>query len=198
MIFIYIVSHTLFHLNWDVGSELYFNKNKAPFVGNNQNFIIVFGIDDTEKLPTNTFTNNKIFMPDNGILLTSSNTDSYKHRYRFEEEGSGNRFGTNYFEKCNCYGIDNHKFEYVIGAINDSGMIDYNYQNSILDNICNKLNKQEIKSNLTSGYKEGTYLEQTEIVINDKYLTSFPKRLLKLENLEYINIHSNNLKTIPN
>jgi Leucine-rich repeat (LRR) protein len=197
LIFIYVISHTLYYLNWDVGSELYFNESKVPFVGNNQNFIIGFGIDGKVKLPNNTFTDNEIFIPENGILLTSSKTDSYKHRYRFEKEGSGNRFGTNYFEQCNCYGKANHKFNYVVGAINDSGTIDYKYENSILETICDKLNTGEIKSNLISGYKDGTYLEKTEIVINNKNLTSLPKGLLKLQNLEYINIHSNDLKTIP-
>lgn len=197
LIFIYVISHTLYSLNWDVGCELYFNENKAPFVGNNQNFIIVFGIDGKEKLPNNTFTDNKIFIPENGILMTSSNTDSYKYRYRFEKDGSGNRFGTNYFEQCNCYGKANHKFNYVVGAINDSGAIDYNYESLILETICDKLNTGKIKSNLASGYKDGTYLEQTEIVINNKNLNTLPKGLLELQNLEYINIHSNDLKRIP-
>jgi Leucine-rich repeat (LRR) protein len=197
LILIYVISHTLYYLNWDVGSELYFNENKVPFVGNNQNFIIVFGIDGKEELPNNTFTDNEIYIPENGILLTSSSTDSYKHSYRFEKDGSGSRFVTDYFEECNCYGIANHQFNYVVGAINDSGTIDYNYENAILETICDKLNTGGIKSNLTSGYKDGTYLEQTEIVINNKNLTSLPKGLLELQNLEYINIHSNDLKTIP-
>jgi len=148
-------------------------------------------------LPNNTFTDNKIFIPENGILMTSSNTDSYKYRYRFEKDGSGNRFGTNYFEQCNCYGKANHKFNYVVGAINDSGAIDYNYESLILETICDKLNTGKIKSNLASGYKDGTYLEQTEIVINNKNLNTLPKGLLELQNLEYINIHSNDLKRIP-
>ncbi|MFT5157488.1 MAG: hypothetical protein ACI83I_002049 [Bacteroidia bacterium] len=198
LISIYVLLHALHYLNWDVRSELYFDGNKSPFVGKNQNFIIVFGIDRQEELPHNSFTNNEIFIPENGIFYTSSNIDSYKHAYQIKEKGIRNRLQTSYDNKCDCYGKANHKFMYMIGAINDSGSVDYKYQDSILDDICDKLKREEIKSTLKMGYESGSYLEQTEVTINDQNLTSFPKGLLELKNLEYINIHSNKLKKIPN
>lgn len=184
-------------MNWDAGTELYFNDNKTPFVGENQNFLIVFGIEGQEKLPDNKFSNNQIFIPEDGILLTSSKTDIYRHRYQFIKKGSGNKFITSHFEQYDCYGKRNHKFKYLIGSINDSGTIDYIYKDSILDCICDKLNRKEIRSYLKSGYKNGSYLDQKEIIINNENLISIPDGVSELKNLEYINIHSNNFQTIP-
>jgi len=31
LIFVYVLSHTLYYLNWDVGSEIYFANENEPF-----------------------------------------------------------------------------------------------------------------------------------------------------------------------
>jgi hypothetical protein len=63
LIVIYVLSHTLYYLHWDVGSEIYFDNNEEPFVGQNQNFVIVFGIENQPELENNYFTNNEIHIP---------------------------------------------------------------------------------------------------------------------------------------
>jgi len=198
LILLFVVSHTVYYLHWDVGTEIYFNKSQEPFVGNNQNFIIVFGIKNQQELPDNWLTNNKIHIPDNEILLTSSNTKSYKHRYRFESSDISSRFVYNYFETCNCYREHNHRFEYVIGGLTDSNTVNQKFKDSIITEICIKLNNEELESVLESGYSKGSHLDQKEIAINHQNLRVFPKNLLPLKNLEFINIHSNDFRTIPN
>ena len=197
LILLFVVSHALYYYHWDVGTEIYFDNNKEPFTGENQDFIIVFGIENQQKLPDNFLTNNKIQIPENGILLTSSDTKSYKHRYTFKSTEISNRFVYNYFETCNCYREDNHKFEYVIGGLTKSNRVNQKFKDSITTEICNILNKKELKSALESGYRNGSYLDQKEIILNHQNLTSFPEELLPLKNLEYINIHSNDFRRIP-
>ena len=197
LIFVCVLSHTLYHLNWDVGSEIYFGNENQPFVGINQSFIIVFGIENQKKLESNYFTNNKIEIPENGILLTSSKKETFKYRYSFPVVGSGEKFSATYFEQYNCYGEKNYKFNYVIGTISDLGEVDYKYRDSIGDLICEKLKDKDLKNNLKVGYENGNYLEQKEILINYENLTKLPNGLLKLKNLEYLNIHSNKLKEFP-
>jgi len=128
LIIIYVLSHTLYYLHWDVGSEIYFDNNEEPFVGQNQNFAIVFGIENQPELENNYFTNNEIHIPKNGILLTSSKKTDFKQRYRFPVTGTGEKFTTTYYERFNCYGKDNFKFDYVVGAINDKGEIKYKFR----------------------------------------------------------------------
>ena len=196
LIFVYVLSHTLYHLNWTVGSEIYFGNENQPFVGKNQSFIIVFGIENQKELESNYFTNNKIIIPKNGILLTSSKKEIFKHRYSFPVVGSGEKFSATYFEKYNCYGEKNYKFNYIIGTIN-LGEVDYKYRDSIGDLICEKLKDKDLTNNLKEGYKNGNYLEQKEILINYQNLTKLPNGLLKLKNIEYLNVHSNKLKEFP-
>lgn len=197
LIIIYVLSHTLYYLHWDVGSEIYFDNNKEPFVGQNQNFIIVFGIENQPELENNYFTNNEIHIPKNGILLTSSKKTDFKQRYRFPVTGTGEKFTTTYYERFNCYGKDNFKFDYVVGAINDKGEIKYKFRDSIADFICNELNKGSIKNTLQKGYEKGDYLDQKEIFINHANMTKLPNGLFELKNIEYLNIHSNRLGEIP-
>ena len=197
LIFLFILSHFLYYLNWDVSSEICFNDNENPFVSKNQSFIIVFGIENQPKLENNYFSNNEIQIPENGILLTSSNKEEFKQRYKFPIVGTGNKFKTSHFEQYACYGKQNHKFNYVVGTISNQRDIDYEYRDSIGDILCKKLNKEEIHSNLKSGYKEGNYLDQKEVLINYANLTKLPEGILELKNLEYLNIHSNKLNKIP-
>jgi hypothetical protein len=197
LIFVYVLSHTLYHLNWDVGSEIYFTNENEPFVGKNQSFIIVFGIENQPKIESNYFTNNKILIPENGILLTSSKKEIFKHRYRFPVVGSGEKFSATYFEQYNCYGEKNYKFNYVVGTISDLGEVDYRYRDSIGDLICEKLKNEDFKNNLKVGYENGNYLDQKGVLINYQNLTKLPNGLLELRNLEYLNVHSNKLKVFP-
>lgn len=197
LIIIYVLSHTLYYLHWDVGSEIYFDNNEKPFVGQNQNFIIVFGTENQPELENNYFTNNKIHIPENGILLTSSKKTDFKQRYRFPVTGTGEKFTTTYYETFNCYGKENFKFDYVVGAINDKGEVDYKFRDSIADIICNKFNNGDLTNDLPKGYEKGTYLDQKEIFINNANMTKFPNGLLELQNIEYLNIHSNRLGKIP-
>lgn len=199
VIILFFSTYVVFSLlNWHVRTELYFNHNSSPFTGKNQNFIIVFGIKNQMQLPHNWFTNNKIIIPENGVLLTSSSSEEYKWNYQIEDVKTRKAFTTNYFESCNCYGESNFQFEYLMGAINDSAVIAQEAREALLENICDQLDKNKIRSHLTSGYRNGFgRLAQTEIYLNNKNLKTIPKRLLSLKNLEYINIHSNNLRTIP-
>jgi hypothetical protein len=160
LIIIYVLSHTLYYLHWDVGSEIYFDNYEKPFVGQNQNFVIVFGIENQPELENNYFTNNKIYIPENGLLLTSSEKSDFKLRFRFPDNQAAKKFTISNFERFNCYGKDNFKFDYVIGAINDKGEIDYNFRDSITDIICNKLNYGDLKKSMPGGYKKGGYLYQ--------------------------------------
>lgn len=198
LIIVYVLSHTLYYLHWDVGSELFFDNNEKPFVGQNQNFAIVFGIENQPELETNYFTNNEIHIPKNGILLTSSKKEDFKQRYRFPVTGTGEKFTTTYYERFNCYGKNNFKFDYVVGAINDKGEVDYEFRDSIADVICNELNNGDLKNSLPIGYEKGDYLDQKEIFINHANMTKLPKGLFELKNIEYLNIHSNRLGKIPN
>lgn len=197
LILIYVSSHTLYFLSWNVGSDIYFNNSEEPFVGENQSFIIVFDIENQPKLENNFFRNNKIRIPKNGILLTSSKTSDFKLRYRFTGAGTGEKFSISYYERYPCYGKENHQFDYIIGSINDKGVIDYKYRDSIADIICEEFRVGNIKNKLLMGYEKGNYLEQKEIFINNAALTKLPKGLLELKNIEHLNIHSNMLGEIP-
>jgi len=197
LILIYLLSHTLYYLSWDVGSEIYFDNFEKPFVGENQNFIIIFDIENQPTLENNSFTNNKIRIPKNGILLTSSKKEDFKHRYRFPVMGTGQKFSITYHERYNCYGEENFKFDYIVGSINDKGVIDYKLRDSIADIICEEFRKGNMKNKIPIGYEKGNYLEQKEIFINHAALTKLPKGLLELKNIEYLNIHSNMFGEIP-
>ena len=108
-------------------------------------------------------------------------------------------FVTSNFETCNCYGKENYKFEYLIGSANSKGNIDYKFRDLKSDEICNLLNTGKIKNNLLKGYEnKKSYLEQTEVIINNKNLLELPKGILLLGNLESINIHSNSFGKFPN
>lgn len=172
LIIIHVSVHTLYYLHWDVGSELYFEDNQKSFVGKDQHFIIAFGIEGQPKLQDNIFTDNEIYIPESGILLTASDTESLQHRFRFDDKSIGDRFYIGYFEQCECYGKANHKFNYVVGAINDSAEISPAYKDSLLGLVCQRLNTGEIMSNLAAGYEQGTYLDQTEVIINGFSLTT--------------------------
>ena len=198
LIGIYFLTHCLYYINFNVSTEIYFENHKKPFVGNNQSFIIVFNVKGQEKLSNNLFTNNKISVPKNGIILTSSKLDNYKQSYRFENKKIFEQFEASNFETCNCYGKENYKFEYLIGSINSKGNIDYKFRDLKSDEICNLLNTGKIKNNLLKGYEnKKSYLEQTEVVINNQNLLELPKGLLLLKNLENINIHSNSFGKLP-
>jgi len=197
LIIIYILSHTLYYLHWNVGSEIYFDNNEKPFVGQNQNFAIVFGIENQPELENNYFTNNIIHITSNGILFTSSKKTDFKQRYRFPVTGTGEKFTTSYNERFNCYGKDNFKFDFVVGAINNKGQVDYKFRDSIAEIICNELSNGELKNKTPKGYKKGTYLDQKEIIINHANLTKLPKGLIELKNIEYLNIHSNRFGHFP-
>lgn len=166
-------------------------------MGKDQHFIIILGIDGQPKLQENSFTDNEIYIPESGILLTASNPKSCQHRYRFDDKSIGERFYTSYFEQYDCYGKANHGFKYVVGAIKDSAKISPAHRDSLLSLVCQRLNTGEIKSNQAAGYEQGSYLDQTEVIINYKGLVTLPDGLTELKNLEYLNIHSNTFSTIP-
>lgn len=195
----YVLFHSLYYIHWDVGTKIYFPNQKQAFIGNKQNFAIIFNVQGKPELPNNFFTDNKIYIPENGIVLTSSKKEDYKQRYSFPIQGTMKRFATSNFETFNCYGKDNYKFEYIIGSVNEKGIIDFAYRDFIANNICNLLEGQNIQNNLIKGYENGkSYLEQTQVYINNQNLTELPKGLLVLKNLEYLNIHSNSFKRFPN
>ncbi len=185
-------------MNFDVGTEIYLPNQEKPFVGKSQNFIIVFNVKGQKELPNNFFTNNKIYVPKNGVVLTSSNENGYKQKYSFSNKNIMENFASSNFETCNCYGKENYKFEYLIGSVNSKGNIDYKFRDLKSDEICNLLNSGKIKNNLFKCYEnQKSYLEQTEVVINNQNLIELPKGLLLLKNLESINIHSNSFGKFP-
>jgi len=198
LIGVYVLFHSLYYIHWSVGTKIYFPNQNQPFVGNNQNFIIVFDIEGELRLPDNFFTDNKIYIPQNGIILTSSSTRDYKQSYTYLNREIMERFVTSSFVTYNCFGKENYKFEYLMGSVNDEGILDYVYRDSITSIICNLLEEHKVKNNLDKGYENGkSYLEQTQVCINHQNLTRLPKGLLELRNLDYLNIHSNSLKEIP-
>jgi Leucine-rich repeat (LRR) protein len=198
LIGMYVVFHSLYYVNFNVGTEIYLPNQEKPFVGKNQNFIIIFNVKGQKELPNNFFTNNKIYVPKNGIILTSSSENGYKQKYSFSNKNIMENFATSNFETCNCYGKENYKFEYIIGSVNSKGNIDYKFRDLKLDEICHLLNTGKIKNNLFKGYEnKKNYLEQTEVVINNQNLIELPKGLLLLKNLESINIHSNSFGKFP-
>ena len=198
LIGIYIVFHSLYYVNFNVGTEIYLPNQNKPFTGKNQSFIIIFNVKGEKKLPNNFFTNNKIYVPKNGIVLTSSNENDYKQKYSFDNKIVMENFATSNFETCNCYGKENYKLEYLTGSINIKGNIDYGFRDLKTEEICKLLENQKIHNNLQNGYEnKKSYLEQTEVVINNQNLTEIPKGLLELKNLESINIHSNSFNKFP-
>ncbi|MCH8904880.1 MAG: leucine-rich repeat domain-containing protein [Bacteroidetes bacterium] len=197
LIIFYISFFTLYHLNWSVGSEIFLGDNKKPFIGEEQNFAIIFGIKNSRKLPNNWFTDNEIRIPNSGVLLTSSTTDDYKWSYQFDSNRSMERFITSYFITCNCYGKENYKFDYLAGAISDSAEISRAYIDSLIIEICIQLEAGKIISNKKKGYKNGDYLSQLELTINNEGLERLPRGVTELKNLEYLSIHTNNFSKFP-
>src|SRR5690606_30869602 len=164
LIGIYVLFHSLYYIHWNVGTKIYFPNQEQAFIGNNQNFAIIFNIQEEPKLPNNFFTDNKIYIPKSRIVLTSSSKDDYKQSYSFPIQGTMERFTTSNFQTYSCYGIENYKFEYLIGSVNDKGVLDYAYRDSIANIICDLLQEYKIKNNLAKGYENGkSYLEQTRI-----------------------------------
>jgi hypothetical protein len=198
LIGIYVVFHSLYYTNFNVGTKIYLQNQEHPFIGNNQNFIIIFNVKGKKKLANNFFTDNKIYIPENDIFLTSSNENEFKQKYSFANKNIMEHFTISSFETCNCYGKENYKFEYIIGSVNDKGNIDYHFRDFKVEEICKLLSNQVIKNNLIKGYEnKKNYLEQTEVIINNQNLTEIPKGLLVLQNLESINIHSNSFNKFP-
>lgn len=198
LIGIYVLFHTLYYVHWNVGTKIYFPNQKQAFIGNKQNFVIIFNIKGEPKLPDNFFIDNKIYIPEKGVLLTSSPKHDYKQSYSYPIQ-TMERFTTSYFETYNCFGKENYKFEYLIGSVNEKGDLDYAYRDSIAGIICKLLEEHSIENNLAKGYENGkSYIEQTEVYINNQNLTELPKGLLELKNLDYLNIHSNSFRRFPN
>lgn len=199
LIGIYVLFHTLYYVHWNVGTKIYFPNQKQAFIGNNQNFVIIFNIEGKPKLPDNFFIDNRIYIPETGVLLTSSSEEDYKQSYSYPFQEKMEKFTTSNFESYNCFGKENFKFEYLIGSVNKKGNLDYAYRDSIAGIVCKLLEEHRIENNLAKGYENGkSYIEQTEIFINNQNLTELPKGLLELKNLEYLNIHSNSLRRFPN
>jgi Leucine-rich repeat (LRR) protein len=194
----YFLFNSLYYVHFSVGTEIYFYGEKKPFIGKNQNFVIIFDVNGEKKLPNNFFSNNKIHIPENGIVLTSSKKEDYKQRYSFRSQRIMKSFATANFEKYNCFGIDNYKFEFLIGSVNEKGIIDYRFRDLIANKICKLLEEKRIKNSLAKGYENGkNYLEQKQVYINGQNLTELPNGLLKLKNIEYLNIHSNSFNGFP-
>ena len=198
LIFLYLAFHTLYFINWNVGTKIYFHEEKEAFIGDNKSFIIVFNVKGEEKLPNNFLTDNKIYIPKNGILLTSSDISDYKQRYSFPIAGTIDKFVTSGIEKFSCYGFENYQFEYIIGSYNNKGILDYNFRDSITNTLCQLIENKTIENKSTKGYENGkSYLDQNEIYINNQNLTSLPKGIQALSNITYLNIHSNNFQQFP-
>ena len=194
----YLFLHILYYIHFTAGTQIYFPNQKQAFTGNNQNFVIIFNVVGKPKLPDNYFSDNKIYIPKNGIILTSSKKEEYKQNYSFSSQKISHNFKTDNFETYSCFGKENYKFEYIIGSVNEKGNIDYKYRDFIANNICNLLSETKIKNNLPKGYENGkNYLEQKKVYINNENLTELPKGLLELKNIEYLNIHSNSFKRFP-
>ena len=194
----YFVLHGLYYVHFSVGTEIYFYGEKQPFKGKNKNFVIIFNVKGADKLPNNFFSNNKIYIPENGIVLTSSKKEEYKQSYKFLSQKIMKSFATANFERYDCFGVENYKFEYLIGSVNEKGIINYNFRDLIANNICKLLEEKRIQNNIAKGYENGkSYLEQKKVYINGQNLTELPKGLLNLKNIEYLNIHSNSFKGFP-
>ena len=195
---LYFLFHGLYYVHFTVGTDIYLFGEKQPFIGKNKNFVIIFDVKGENKLPDNFFLNNKIYIPKNGIVLTSSKKEDYKQRYSYRSQKIMNSFTTANFEKYDCFGVANYKFEYLIGSVNEKGIINYYFRDLIANNICKLLEERRIQNSTAKGYENGkNYLEQKKVYINGQNLTELPNGLLKLKNIEYLNIHSNSFKGFP-
>jgi len=62
---------------FDAKFSIYLYGQDEPFVGDNQSFIIVFGVEGAATLIENGYAITDIHIPEDGILLTSTSVNDY-------------------------------------------------------------------------------------------------------------------------
>lgn len=197
VLLILVLIHIGLQLNSQRFTEVYFGSENEPFSGPSQPYIIVFDIDNEPILENNYFSNHKIRIPKDGVLLTNSNTSDYLEKYKSYRGESDWTSNIPYMGVCDCYGKQNFRFNYVYGELRNGEKYNPDVQDSVLNNICEMFESGKLKGGIGRGYEKGNYLEQTEISINSKQLHALPRGLIELKNLEKLNLHTNKFTSIP-
>ena len=183
-------------------NDIYLYNESKPFVGNNQSFIIIFGVNGAPELDNNKFFNNKIRIPEDGILLTATDINFYEERtphgflglnYRDDVAVTYETGSQEYW----CNGKSNYKFAFTSATINPADDYDIEWFYNIQEEICLKLENQEITNDLDKGYQQGDYLEQWAMGVGDWGFSKLPTGILELTNLEDLSLEGNNYSDLP-
>ncbi len=210
----YLLFLTLSYLDWNKHLLIIIPKNIQGEVG------IVFGISGYPELPEMKYWKQKILLPENGVLITSTPKEDVPNKYRFEFSDGGKINGTsiqfpNRSEyQCILTSSELKFFSFSIGLSSND-----NFQ-STLSLLCDSINSGKLTSRYQSEYSpivesvEQPYLhlqnknlsdlpsnintlKVKEIILTGNRFTEFPEEVLNMPQLEELLIGHNPIRKLP-
>lgn len=210
----YLLFLTLSYLDWNKHLLIIIPKDFQGESG------IIFGINGYPELPEMKYWEQKIVLPENGVLITSTPKESIPNRFQFEFsdgdkiDGNSIKFPNNSEYQCI---LTNSELKFFSFSIGDKSNDIFQ---STLSSLCDSINSGNLTSKYQSDYSpivesvEQPYLhlqnknlselpsnintlQVKEIILTGNRFTEFPQQILNMPQLEELLIGHNPIRKLP-